>query len=51
LEFDEVIIPYVNSDKYNTEYDRNLLYTACTRAMHRLTLLYEGEASSIIGSI
>lgn len=48
LEFDEVIIPYVNSGKYSTEYDRSLLYIACTRAMHRLTLLYEGEASSLI---
>ena len=51
LEFDEVIIPDVNSDKYSTEYDRNLLYIACTRAMHRLTLLYTGEVSSLIGSI
>ena len=51
LEFDEVIIPYVNSDQYSTEYDRNLLYIACTRAMHRLTLLYTGEVSSLIGSI
>jgi DNA helicase-2/ATP-dependent DNA helicase PcrA len=30
LEFDEVIIPYVNRDTYNTEYDRSLLYIACT---------------------
>jgi len=51
LEFDEVIIPYANNGKYSTEYDRNLLYIACTRAMHRLTLLYTGEVSSLIGSI
>jgi len=51
LEFDEVMIPYVNSDNYSTEYDRNLLYIACTRAMHRLTLLYTGEVSSLIRSI
>lgn len=49
LEFDEVIIPYVNRDNYNTEYDRSLLYIACTRAMHRLTLLYTGDVSPIIG--
>lgn len=49
LEFDEVIIPYVNRDTYNTEYDRSLLYIACTRAMHRLTLLYTGDVSPIIG--
>lgn len=49
LEFDEVIIPYVNRDNYNTEDDRSLLYIACTRAMHRLTLLYTGDVSPIIG--
>lgn len=49
LEFDEVIIPYVNRDTYNTEYDRSLLYIACTRAMHRLNLLYTGDVSPIIG--
>ena len=49
LEFDEVIIPCVNGDKYNTEYDRSLLYIACTRAMHRLTLLYTEEISPLIG--
>lgn len=49
LEFDEVIIPFVNSGTYNSEYDRSLLYIACTRAMHRLTLLYVGEVSLLIG--
>ncbi|NCB96890.1 MAG: helicase [Bacteroidia bacterium] len=36
LEFDEVIIPCVNS--YNPDSDSGLLYIAVTRAMHRLTL-------------
>lgn len=48
LEFDEVIIPYVNSEIYNTEDDRNLLYIACTRAMHKLSLLYAKEISPLI---
>lgn len=48
LEFDEVLIPHVNGDKYRTEYDRNLLYIACTRAMHRLTLLHAGEISPLL---
>jgi len=48
LEFDEVIIPDANRDTYETEYDRNLLYIACTRAMHRLTLMYTGELSYLI---
>lgn len=39
LEFDEVLVPDVSEDTYHTEYDRSLLYIACTRAMHRLTLL------------
>ena len=45
LEFDEVIVPCVDKVTYSTVYDRSLLYIACTRAMHRLTLLYSGEIS------
>lgn len=48
LEFDEVIVPYVNKDTYFT-HDRSLLYIACTRAMHRLTLLYTEEVSPLLG--
>lgn len=48
LEFDEVIIPDVDSAHYSTEYDRSLLYIACTRAMHRLTLSYAGDPSRLI---
>jgi len=50
LEFDEVIIPCVDKTTYFTKYDRSLLYIACTRAMHRLTLLYTGEISPLLGS-
>jgi DNA helicase-2/ATP-dependent DNA helicase PcrA len=48
LEFDEVIIPYVSSKNYHTEVDRRMLYIACTRAMHKLTLTYSREISSFI---
>lgn len=48
LEFDEVMIPDVDDDHYNSEYDRGLLYVACTRAMHRLTLLHYGEVSRFL---
>ena len=48
LEFDEVIIPQADSQTYDTEYDRSLLYIACTRAMHRLTLLYTKEPSRFL---
>lgn len=43
LEFDEVMIPKVNKESYKTEYDRSLLYIACTRAMHKLIITYSGD--------
>ncbi len=48
LEFDEVIILSANSETYHTDYDRKLLYIACTRAMHRLSLIYTGELTELI---
>lgn len=45
LEFDDVVVPFVNDKEYKTEMDRSLLYIACTRAMHRLTLTYTGNLS------
>lgn len=38
LEFDEVLVPYASAHVYQTSLDKSLLYIACTRAMHRLTL-------------
>ncbi len=40
LEFDEVIVPFASARTYKTEVDRSMLYIACTRAMHQLTLTY-----------
>ena len=40
LEFDRVLVPFADEKNYHTEMDRNLLYVACTRAMHRLTLTH-----------
>ncbi|MCQ2210585.1 MAG: AAA family ATPase [Paludibacteraceae bacterium] len=48
LEFDEVIVPFVTDKEYNNEMDRSLLYIACTRAMHRLTLTATKVVSPII---
>lgn len=48
LEFDEVAVPDVDDTEYDSEYDRGLLYVACTRAMHRLTLLYCGDISRLV---
>jgi DNA helicase II / ATP-dependent DNA helicase PcrA len=48
LEFDEVIIPFASASNYRTEVDRSMLYIACTRAMHELTLTYSKQRSHFI---
>ncbi|MDR9501338.1 MAG: 3'-5' exonuclease [Desulfurivibrionaceae bacterium] len=49
LEFDRVIVPDASEKNYAMEIDRNLLYVACTRAMHRLTLTSTGRISPLVG--
>jgi DNA helicase II / ATP-dependent DNA helicase PcrA len=48
LEFDEVIIPFASARNYSTEVDKSMLYIACTRAMHQLTLTYANQKSTFI---
>jgi DNA helicase-2/ATP-dependent DNA helicase PcrA len=48
LEFDEVIIPFVSASNYRTDVDKRMLYIACTRAMHRLSLTYSKEKSAFV---
>lgn len=48
LEFDAVIIYQTNQDNYNNIDDKKLLYIACTRALHKLSLFYTGEISGFI---
>lgn len=48
LEFDEVIIPFASARNYKTDVDRSMLYIACTRAMHQLTLTYSKALSPFI---
>lgn len=48
LEFDAVIIPGADCVNYCSEYDRGLLYVACTRAIHRLAVLYIGDLSPFL---
>ncbi|MEX1031769.1 MAG: 3'-5' exonuclease [Cellvibrionaceae bacterium] len=48
LEFDRVIVADVSAQNYHSEMDRNLLYVACTRAMHRLTLIAVGQPSALL---
>lgn len=48
LEFDAVLICDADQKNYNSEEDKNLLYIACTRALHRLGLFGVGEASPLL---
>lgn len=48
LEFDRVLVPFANANVYHSIADRQMLYVACTRAMHELNLTYSGELSSLI---
>ncbi|MCB2377299.1 AAA family ATPase [Hymenobacter sp. BT635] len=48
LEFDEVIVPFASARTYKTEVDKSMLYVACTRAMHQLTLTYSGELTTFL---
>lgn len=48
LEFDQVIVPFCTDKNYITEPDRQMLYVACTRAMHNLFLTHTGKISPLI---
>ncbi len=48
LEFDAVIMYNASDNNYKSEIDRRLLYVACTRALHHLTIYYTGEKSVFI---
>jgi DNA helicase II / ATP-dependent DNA helicase PcrA len=48
LEFDEVVIPFASAKNYHTALDKSMLYIACTRAMHKLTLTFSKEVTSLI---
>ncbi len=43
LEFDAVMVIDVDGENYSTDIDRQALYVASTRAMHKLELLYSGK--------
>ncbi|MCM1566679.1 MAG: AAA family ATPase [Dehalobacter sp. 4CP] len=48
LEFDAVLICEADQAHYHSADDKNLLYIACTRALHRLNLFYTGEISPFL---
>ncbi|SDW24730.1 UvrD-helicase domain-containing protein [Paenibacillus sp. CF384] len=47
LEFDAVLIADADGDSFGSN-DSKLLYVACTRALHKLKLLYCGELTSLV---
>lgn len=51
LEFDAVIVPDADAESYHRETDRKILYTVCTRALHRLILYYESNLSPLVEGV
>lgn len=48
LEFDQVIVPHCTIKNYHTQPDRQMLYVACTRAMHKLCITHTTALSTLI---
>lgn len=48
LEFDVVIIYDASDERYNSEDERLLLYTCCTRALHVLNIYYLGKITPLL---
>ncbi|WP_409344695.1 HelD family protein [Paenibacillus sp. MBLB4367] len=52
LEFDAVLIADADDRHYEASArDAKLLYVACTRALHRLSLFYTGTPSPLLGTV
>jgi len=47
LEFDAVLLFDANADNYK-ENNKLLLYTACTRALHKLNIYYSNQLTNLI---
>jgi len=48
LEFDTVILHDAGVGTYRHESERRILYTACSRALHRLYLCCSGDPSPLL---
>jgi DNA helicase-2/ATP-dependent DNA helicase PcrA len=48
LEFDVVLVYNAGEENYCSEEERLLFYTACTRALHRLSVYYTGNPTPLI---
>lgn len=51
IEFDAVILSNASDKNFHHALDRNLFYTACTRAMHELALFSIGRPSRFIDEV
>lgn len=51
LEFDAVIVWQASRSRYAADDERQLLYTICSRAMHRLSLVAIGELSPLLSDV
>jgi len=51
VEFDAVLVYDASSEAYSRDNERKLLYTACTRAMHRLQLYTTSDWSPFIHAL
>lgn len=51
IEFDAVLIYDASCKVYGREAERNLFYTACTRAMHELHLYYQDEMNPFLKAV
>jgi len=50
LEFDQVVVPFATASNYKTEIDKCMLYIACTRAMHKLTLTHCRKRTALLSN-
>ncbi|WP_341778989.1 RNA polymerase recycling motor HelD [Levilactobacillus sp. HBUAS70063] len=51
LEFDAVIVWHASASRYGADDERQLLYTICSRAMHRLSLVAVDEPSPLLSDV
>lgn len=51
LEFDAVIVCNAGKGSYDREEERKLLYTVCTRALHKLSIFCEGQPGRFIEGV
>ena len=51
IEFDHVIVPFADKENYRSELDKNMLYVATTRALHKLELVFEGQKSKFLKKV